>query len=102
MSDIVGIAPTFDGRGYWLVGADGGVFAFGDAEYEGWIPGSGIHSSRIVGIAPNNGGGYWLVGAEAGCSPSAMPHSTVLLQGPGCGYRTLLEQQPFPTIKAIG
>ena len=28
---IVGIAATPDGRGYWLVGADGGVFAFGDA-----------------------------------------------------------------------
>ena len=48
-------------------GADGGVFAFGDAQYEGSIPGSGIHSSRIVGIAPNeNGGGYWLVATDGG------------------------------------
>lgn len=28
---IVGIAATLDGHGYWLVGADGGVFSFGDA-----------------------------------------------------------------------
>lgn len=32
---IVGIAITPSGRGYLLVGADGGVFAFGDAEYMG-------------------------------------------------------------------
>lgn len=29
---IVGIAATPTGKGYWLVGADGGVFAHGDAE----------------------------------------------------------------------
>lgn len=28
---ITGIAATPTGKGYWLVGADGGVFAFGDA-----------------------------------------------------------------------
>lgn len=32
---IVGIAATPTGKGYWLVAADGGVFAFGDAAYMG-------------------------------------------------------------------
>ena len=32
---IVGISATPDGRGYWLVGTDGGVFAFGDAVFYG-------------------------------------------------------------------
>lgn len=32
---IVGIAATPTGKGYWLVSADGGVFAFGDAAYLG-------------------------------------------------------------------
>jgi hypothetical protein len=32
---IVGISATPDGQGYWLVGADGGVFAFGDAIFHG-------------------------------------------------------------------
>jgi hypothetical protein len=32
---IVGIASTPSGKGYWLVAADGGVFAFGDAAYLG-------------------------------------------------------------------
>jgi hypothetical protein len=45
------MAATPTGRGYWLVCADGGVFAFGDAEYFGnveyvlpdghsWLPAS--------------------------------------------------------------
>jgi hypothetical protein len=32
---IVGISATPSGKGYWLVAADGGVFAFGDATYLG-------------------------------------------------------------------
>jgi hypothetical protein len=32
---IVGMAGTPTGKGYWLVAADGGVFAFGDAGYFG-------------------------------------------------------------------
>lgn len=32
---IVGIASTPTGKGYWLVAADGGVFAFGDAAFFG-------------------------------------------------------------------
>ena len=32
---VVGIQPTPDGKGYWLIGADGGVFAFGDAVFDG-------------------------------------------------------------------
>ena len=32
---IVAMAATPDGRGYWLVASDGGVFAFGDARFHG-------------------------------------------------------------------
>jgi hypothetical protein len=32
---IVAMAVTPDGDGYWLLGADGGVFSFGDASYHG-------------------------------------------------------------------
>ena len=32
---IVGMAPTPDGKGYWLVAADGGVFNYGDAGFFG-------------------------------------------------------------------
>ncbi len=29
------MAATPDGSGYWLVASDGGVFAFGDAHFDG-------------------------------------------------------------------
>lgn len=34
---VVGIAATPTGQGYWLVCADGGVFAFGDAQFHGRV-----------------------------------------------------------------
>jgi hypothetical protein len=62
------MATTPDGGGYWLVGADGGVFAFGDAVFHGSLPASGTSPARpIVGMATTpDGGGYWLVGADGG------------------------------------
>ena len=32
---VVGMAATPDGKGYWLVASDGGVFTFGDAQFYG-------------------------------------------------------------------
>jgi hypothetical protein len=63
---VVGMAPTPDGRGYWLVGADGGVFTFGDARYYGSTGGLALNQP-IVGMAPtHDGNGYWLVAADGG------------------------------------
>jgi hypothetical protein len=54
------------GTGYWLVGADGGVFAFGSADFYG-STGDTTLNSPVVGIAATpTGGGYWLVGADGG------------------------------------
>ena len=64
---VVGMAPTPDGKGYWLVGADGGVFAFGDAVYYGSMGGTPPSTPRWSGMAATaDGGGYWLVGADGG------------------------------------
>ena len=61
---IVGMVPSFDGGGYFLVGADGGVFAFGDAKFEGSCPGIGGCSGTAVTVMPDaSGNGYWLVTA---------------------------------------
>jgi hypothetical protein len=59
---VTGIAPTADGRGYWFVAGDGGVFAYGDAAYDGSVPGQGIVGQPpVVGIAQTpSGAGYWL------------------------------------------
>ena len=53
-------------QGYWLVGADGGVFAFGDAGFHGSMAGKSL-DQPVVGIAATpDGKGYWLVGADGG------------------------------------
>jgi len=60
------MAATPDGGGYWLVGADGGVFSFGDASFYGSLPSEHIEPAEpVAGIAPvSDGGGYWLLGAD--------------------------------------
>ena len=63
---VVGVAATPDGLGYWVVAADGGIFAFGDAAFEGST--GGIHlNAPVVGMAATpTGRGYWLVAADGG------------------------------------
>jgi len=36
------MAATPDGGGYWLVASDGGIFAFGDAQYFGSTGGGSV------------------------------------------------------------
>ena len=55
---LAGIAATPDGHGYWLLGANGGVFTYGDAGFYGSATGA---YSPAVGIAPTpDGQGYWI------------------------------------------
>ena len=59
---IVGMVPSADGGGYFMVASDGGVFAFGDARFAGSCPGSGGCSGAAVAVMPDaSGNGYWLV-----------------------------------------
>ena len=55
---IVGMAASPDGGGYWLAAADGGVFNFGDAPFEGSDAGA-PQQAPAVGIAGRSGG-YWI------------------------------------------
>ena len=50
---VVSVVPTTDGRGYWLVGADGGIFSFGDATNLGSLPGLGVAVDDVVGAVPD-------------------------------------------------
>ena len=43
------MASTPDGGGYWLVAKDGGVFAFGDAQFYGSTGGTPLNAP-IVGM----------------------------------------------------
>ena len=59
---IVGMVPSADGKGYFMVAADGGVFAFGDARFAGSCPGIGGCAGTAVAVMPDaTGNGYWLV-----------------------------------------
>ena len=59
---IVGMVPSNDDRGYFMVASDGGVFAFGDAHFAGSCPGIGGCSGAAVAVMPDHSGdGYWVV-----------------------------------------
>lgn len=63
---MVGSAATPDNGGYWMTGADGGVFSFGDAQFYG-STGSMKLNKPVVGMTPTpTGDGYWLVAADGG------------------------------------
>ena len=47
---VVGMAPTPNGRGYWLVASDGGIFSFGDAAFYG-STGNITLNKPVVGMA---------------------------------------------------
>ena len=63
---IVGGAGTPSGKGLWLCGSDGGIFAFGDAKFYGST--GNIHLAKpIVGMAATrSGNGYWFCAADGG------------------------------------
>ena len=59
---IVGMVPSNDDGGYFMVAADGGVFAFGDAHFAGSCPSIGGCAGAAVAVMPDaSGNGYWLV-----------------------------------------
>ena len=72
---IVGMAATPDGKGYWLVASDGGIFNFGDAGFYG-STGSMHLNEPVVGMAAAPDGratGWWP--PTGGSSISATPGS---------------------------
>ena len=73
---IVGMAATPDGRGYWLVAADGGIFSFGDAVFYGSTGGMPSTSRSWAWRPPPTAAatGWWP--PTAGSSASATPSST--------------------------
>ena len=63
---VVGMAATPDGKGYWLVASDGGIFAFGDAGFYGSTGGSPLNQPIVGMAATPDGKGYWLVASDGG------------------------------------
>ena len=57
---------THDGGGYWEVASDGGIFAFGNAEFFGSMGGKPLNAPIVGMAATPDGGGYWLVASDGG------------------------------------
>jgi hypothetical protein len=63
---IVGMAPTSDGGGYWMVGSDGGVFSSGDAGFFGSTGNIALNQPVVGMAATSDGRGYWFVASDGG------------------------------------
>jgi hypothetical protein len=61
---IVGLVPTPDNEGYWLIAADGGVFSFGDARFHGSMGGAQLNRP-IIGMVPY-GSAYLMIASDGG------------------------------------
>ncbi|HVX21419.1 MAG TPA: hypothetical protein VHB02_08725 [Acidimicrobiales bacterium] len=66
---LAGMAPAPDGDGYWLLGADGGVFTYGNAGFFGSEAASGVQVPFVGMAATPDGNGYWLVTTYGGVFP---------------------------------
>jgi GH25 family lysozyme M1 (1,4-beta-N-acetylmuramidase) len=66
LAPCVAIAATKTGQGYYQVGADGGVFCYGDAQFYGSMGGKPLQAPVVGMQVTPSGGGYWLVSADYG------------------------------------
>jgi hypothetical protein len=96
-ANLVDIAATPSGRGYWATATDGGVFTFGDAEFLGSV-GDRTLAAPIVGIASTKSGhGYWLVGSDGGVFAfgDAAFHGSIA--NPGTAIGSIVAIAPTPS-----
>jgi hypothetical protein len=63
---ISGIDRTSTNGGYWLIGADGGIFSFGNAVFHGSMGGQHLNASMVGLVATSDNSGYWEVGSDGG------------------------------------
>ncbi|MGH9122456.1 MAG: phosphodiester glycosidase family protein [Acidimicrobiales bacterium] len=81
---IVGMASTPDGKGYWLVASDGGIFNFGDAPFLGSGATAGAGSPFVAVTSTPTGQGYWLTRAGLSVAPANLrPLVSPALAGEG-------------------
>jgi uncharacterized membrane protein YgdD (TMEM256/DUF423 family) len=63
---IVAIQSTPTGNGVWLVAADGGVFSYGSAAFQGSLGAIHLNAPIVGAVATPTGNGYWLVASDGG------------------------------------
>ncbi len=94
------MAATPDGKGYWLVAADGGIFTFGDARFFGSWAADDLPVPVVGIVASPDGGGYTVATANGvvlalgdgqaygglTLNPDATPVSDIIGNRAGTGY----------------
>jgi hypothetical protein len=55
-----------DGKGFWLVASDGGIFNFGDAGFYGSTGALALNKPIVAVSGTPDGRGYWLVASDGG------------------------------------
>jgi Cu/Zn superoxide dismutase len=93
--------------GYWLVGTDGGIFAYGDASFLGST--GNIKLARpVVGMAATpSGDGYWVVASDGGVfnygdAPFAGSTGAIKLNQPVVGLAATPSGQGYWLVAADG
>jgi 3D (Asp-Asp-Asp) domain-containing protein len=84
---VTAMAATPGGGGYWLAGADGGVFSFGDAAFHGSLSPEPSNVAAVAMASTPSGGGYWLATADPPApaqptSQAASPSTVQASSGP--------------------
>jgi hypothetical protein len=68
------VAVPIHTPGYRFVAADGGIFSFGGLGFKGSVPGAGVVTEEVVGMAPDlDSGGYWVASSDGGLFSFAAP-----------------------------
>jgi hypothetical protein len=59
-------ADPSDTSGYWIVGVDGGIYAYGAAPFKGSTGSTRLNKPMVGMAATPSGQGYWLVASDGG------------------------------------
>jgi hypothetical protein len=95
----VAMAATSDSKGYWLVASDGGIFTYGDANFD-WSAGNENLAGPIVGTAATaDGKGYWLVDSTGTVHPFG---DATVLSGPSIPSGSTFIEGLVPTPSGDG
>ncbi|HZQ28221.1 MAG TPA: twin-arginine translocation signal domain-containing protein [Acidimicrobiales bacterium] len=71
---VVSIGAAPDGQGYWLAAADGGVFAYGSATFEGSAGGQQLNEAIVAMAVDRVHSAYWLVAGDGGIFAYGAPY----------------------------
>jgi hypothetical protein len=70
---VLDSVATPSGRGYYMVGSDGGIFSFGDARFYGSTGDRRLNAPVQSLVPAATGSGYWLVASDGGIFAFSAP-----------------------------